>query len=52
MYLNASMWASAEFAAPDVSAPPDWGALHRVLTDDLRIVCPDGGSFEYRIELP
>ena len=32
--------------AAGVSAPRDWGALHRVLTDDLRIVCPEGGSFE------
>ena len=37
--------------APGTSAPPDWGALHRVLTDDLRIRCPGGGSFEYRIDL-
>jgi hypothetical protein len=25
--------------------------LHRVLTDDLRIVCPAGGSVEYRIDV-
>jgi len=38
--------------APGIAAPTEWGALHRVLTDDLRIVCPEGGSFEYRITLP
>jgi len=26
--------------------------LHRVLTDDLEIVAPDGGEFDYRIVLP
>jgi hypothetical protein len=26
--------------------------LHRVLTDDLEIIVPDGGDFEYRILLP
>ena len=26
--------------------------LHRVLTDDLEIIAPDGGAFTYRIVLP
>ena len=26
--------------------------LHRVMTDDLEIVAPDGGDFSYRIVLP
>jgi hypothetical protein len=26
--------------------------LHRVMTDDLEIVAPDGGGFAYRIVLP
>ena len=26
--------------------------LHRVLTDDLEIIAPDGGDFDYRIVLP
>ena len=26
--------------------------LHRVMTDDLEIVAPDGGDFDYRIVLP
>ena len=38
--------------ARPVSAVVEYGALHRVLTDDLRIVCEDGGDFEYEILLP
>lgn len=26
--------------------------VHRVLTDDIQVVCPDGGEFDYRIVLP
>jgi hypothetical protein len=26
--------------------------VHRVMTDDLEIVAPDGGDFDYRIVLP
>ena len=28
-----------------------YGELHRVLTDDLRIVCEAGGAFGYRIRI-
>ena len=26
--------------------------LHRVMTDNVEIVAPDGGEFDYEIELP
>ena len=34
--------------------PPDVAALrlHRVMTDTMEVVAPDGGAFDYRIELP
>jgi hypothetical protein len=40
-----------------VPAPPDRPTvdtlrLHRVMTDDVEIVAPDGGDFDYRIVLP
>jgi hypothetical protein len=38
--------------APADAPTVDSLRLHRVLTDDLEIVAPDGGEFSYRIVLP
>jgi hypothetical protein len=48
--------AGCEFSAATLAGPGDPGVesfrLHRVMTDNIEIVAPDGGDFGYRIELP
>lgn len=41
-------------AAPVPQDPPTVETLrvHRVMTDDLEIIAPNGGDFDYRIVLP
>jgi hypothetical protein len=43
---------SAAARAPQDEPTVETLRLHRVMTDDLEIVAPDGGDFDYRIVLP
>jgi hypothetical protein len=43
---------SAAARAPQNPPTVETLRLHRVMTDDLEIVAPDGGDFDYRIVLP
>jgi hypothetical protein len=43
---------SAAVRAPQDPPTVETLRLHRVMTDDLEIVAPDGGDFDYRIVLP
>jgi hypothetical protein len=42
----------ADAVARGLADAGDYLELHRVLSDNLQIVCEDGGSFDYTIELP
>jgi hypothetical protein len=48
---NGCAFTEAPPAPPDPASADAW-RFHRVMTDDLEIVAPEGGDFAYRIILP
>ena len=56
MEVQVQLGAGCEFTAATCASldPPnvDKLRLHRVMTDNVEIVAPDGGAFDYRITLP
>ncbi len=52
--LHPAAWLTSMPAdsGPDLARrQQEYGEVHRVLTDDVRMVCGEGGSFDYRIEM-